>query len=251
MPVQVIGTDQGSERDAGEALSHILDPIVGAANQLLIIVGAQCLGEEVQDIDLLLLGSFGKGISFEGNYTASRGHEVRLVNICLIVEVKDTPAHKILFESKHVKVFYGKDNFWKDATEQVRQQRVSLRIFLKRHNQPVPWVEGVIWLRNFDGIIPSSAGNVLGANSTAKDFLKVLEDIRPPQPSGQGLYIAFTKNENVNSIQRAAAFFHPIITPTKLDRRRLELICKKLISDQKYVNRLGTQLLVFRDRGGS
>jgi hypothetical protein len=161
MPVQVIGTDQGSERDAGEALSHILDPIVGAANQLLIIVGAQCLGEEVQDIHLLLLGSFGKGISFEGNHTASRGHEVRLVNICLIVEVKDTPAHKIRFDSKHVKVFYGKDNFWKDATEQVRQQRLSLRIFLKRHSQPAPWVEGVIWLLNYDGIIPSSAGNPL------------------------------------------------------------------------------------------
>jgi hypothetical protein len=251
MAIQVIGGDQGSEREAAETLRRILDPIVGPTNQLLIIVGAQCLGEEVQDIDLLLLGSFGKGITFQGKHAQARGQDVRLVNICLIVEVKDSPTHKISFDSQRVKVSYGRENFRKDATEQVRQQKLSLINFLKRHNQPLPWVEGMIWLRNYDDIIPPSVANVLGANATASSFLEVLEKIRPPQPSAHGFYIAFAKNENVNSIQRAAAFFHPTITPTRLDRRRLELICKKLISDQKYVDRLGIQLLVFRGRGGS
>lgn len=251
MAIQIIGGDQGSEREAAETLRQILDPIVGPTNQLLIIVGAQCLGEEVQDIDLLLLGSFGTGITFQGTHAEACGQNVKLVNICLIVEVKDSLAHKIRFDSQHVKVSYGRDNFWKDATEQVRQQKLSLINYLKRCNLPSPWVEGMIWLRNYNGIIPQSAANVLGANATVSSFFEVLEKIRPPRPSTQGFYIAFAKNENVNSIQRAAAFFHPTITPTRLDRRRLELICKRLISDQRYVDRLGMQLLVFRGRGGS
>ena len=251
MPVQVTGADQGAEREAAEVLRQLLNPLVGPANELLIIVGAQCLGEEVQDIDLLLLGSFGKGIVFEGSHAESQGHEVRLVNLCLIVEVKDHPTDRVRFESQHVQVLHGKDGFRKDATDQVRRQRLSLLSFLKRYKQHAPWIEGMIWLRNYDGVIPPSAVNVLGAKPTAKDFLKVLEQVRPPRPSERGFYIAFAKNETIDSIQRVAAFFHPTVIPTKLDRRRLELICKKLIADQQYVDRLGKQLLVFRGRGGS
>lgn len=121
MPVQVIGADQGAEREAGEALRQLLDPMVGPASQLLIVVGAQCLGEEVQDIDLLLLGSFGKGIVFEGSHDESRGHEVRLVNLCLIVEVKDHSADRVSFDSQHVKVSYGGGDYPFDATDQVRR----------------------------------------------------------------------------------------------------------------------------------
>ncbi len=250
MPIEIVGPDRGSERDAAEALRQLFTPLVGST-QLLIVVGAQCLGEEVQDIDLLLLGSFGRGLSFQGKHGESRGQEIRLVNLCLIVEVKDHPASQVRFESQRVMVYYGKSNYWSDATEQVRRQRLSLKNFLKRHDQPQPWIEGAIWLRNYDGAIPAAAANVLGTNPTALDFLRLMERTKTPQRGDAGFYIAFAKNENVTAIQRASAFFRPIIAPTRLDRRRLEHICKKLIADQKYIDRLGQQLLVFRGRGGS
>jgi hypothetical protein len=146
-------------------------------------------------------------------------------------------------------VRYG--DYWSDATQQVIRQRFSLKNFLERHNQPLPRIEGAVWLRNYDGSIPLAAANVLGANPTALDFLRLVERTRRPQRGESGFYIAFAKNENVTAIQKASAFFRPAIVPTKLDRRRLEHICKKLISDQKYIQRLGQQLLVFRGRGGS
>ena len=251
MPIEIVGADNGSEREAAENLRNLLSPFVGQSNHLLIVVGAQCLGEEVQDIDLLLLGSFGTGISFKGNYGDARGKDIRLVNLCLIIEVKDHQALHVRFDSQHVKVYYGKNDYWSDATEQLRRQRHSLLNFLKRNNQPQPWIGGLLWLRNHTGPIPQSAADVLGANPSISDFLRILERIRTPKGSDHDLYIAFSKNEDVTSIRSAAAFFSPKISTSNLDRRRLEHICKKLISDQKYVDRLGKQLLVFRGRGGS
>lgn len=73
MPVVIVGADHGSEFDAAKTLQQILNPIVGENNQLTIVVGARCLGEAVQDIDLLLLGSFGRGITFTGHNGEARG----------------------------------------------------------------------------------------------------------------------------------------------------------------------------------
>lgn len=251
MPVVIVGADKGSEYEAAKTLKKLLDPLIGGNYQLTIVVGARCLGESVQDIDLLLLGSFGRGINFIGSHGDARGKEIRLVNICMIIEVKDVSSPYVIFDSQHVKVKYANDIFWHDASEQVFKQKISLRNFLKRNNQPQPRIEGIIWLRNYDGDIPAVASDVLCANPSLDDFTKVLEKVKPPSGKDQDFYIAFTNNENINAIQNVISFFTPKITPTNLDRRRLEIICKKLISDQKYVERLGKQLLIFRGRGGS
>ena len=247
MAIQIVGAAQGSERDAAEQLRVILEPLIGN-NRLTIIVGAKCLGEEVQDLDLLLLGSFGQGITFESPLT---GKKIQLVNLCLVVEVKDHPSSRIKFSSQHVLVKYANKDFWDDATEKLHRQKSSLLNYLKRNGLQSPWIEGLLWLRNFRGEIPNSAQNVLGAGSTLEDFLTAIESVRPPRIGQSDPYIAFTRNEHIRAIQNAANFFSKEIVQTPLDRRRLEEICKKLVSDQKYVKDLGNQLLVFRGRGGS
>lgn len=250
MTIDIIGADRCPERDAAEALRQVLMPAKLPGN-LLMIVGAQCLGESVQDIDILLIGSFGRGVTFKGRHGPSRDKDVRLVNLCLALEVKDHSSTRVRFDSQRVLVHYAKQNYWSDATEQVRQQRLSLKHYLDRSGVSPPWIEGAIWLRNYEGVIPSSASNVLGSSPSAQDFFALIEGIRAPRAGDDGWYIAFAKNETVTAVQKAAAFFRPIVTPTKLDRRRLETICRKLISDQKYIDRLGQQLLIFRGRGGS
>jgi hypothetical protein len=122
-----------------------------------IVVGAQCLGEEVQDIDLLLLGSFGRGLPFQGKHGESRNQEIRLVNLCLVIEVKDHSSSQIRFDSQRVMVRYG--DYSSDASQQVFRQKFSLKNFLARHNLPPPRIEGAVWLRNYDGSIPSAAAN--------------------------------------------------------------------------------------------
>lgn len=249
MTVQIVGADWGPEREAAETLKEILDPRVGAHGQLLIVVGARCLGEDVQDIDLLLLGSFGKGLSFTGKFGDARQKTVRLVNLALVIEVKDHAGERVWFDSQHIRVLYKKG--WHDATDQLRKQILALRNFLYRHDQPRPRFEGLIWLRNYIADTPITNINVLTGTPSADEFFEAIELIRSPLPGEQEYYIAFTRNQDIKVIQQAAAFFRQTIEPTELDRRRLELICKRLIGTQKYVERFGHQLLVFRGRGGS
>lgn len=249
MAIDIIGAADCPERIAAEALKQALGTAFGSKGSLLIVVGAQCLGEEVQDLDLLLLGTFGRGISFKGRHGASKDKTVRLVNLCLILEVKDHST--VRFDSQTVLVRYANKEFWSDATEQIRRQRLSLKNFLARHSQTPPWIECALWLRNYSGSIPQVASNVLGKAPTDTDFLSLIERIKTPQRDGNDFYIAFTNNKNVEAVQKAASFFRPQMTPTRLDRKRLENICRRLISDQKYIDRLGQQLLIFRGRGGS
>lgn len=249
MTIKIVGADYGPEREAAETLKEILEPRIGTYGHLLIVVSARCLGENTQDIDLLLLGTFGGGLPFRGKLGDASGKTIRLVNLALLIEVKDHSGDRVCIDSQHIRVLYKRG--WHDATDQLRNQILAIKRFLKRHSQPQPWFEGIVWLRNYIEQTPLKAINVLTGKPDADAFLEAIEQVRSPM-AGQGdYYIAFTKNSDIKDIQNTADFFRKSIKPTQLDRRRLELICKKLIGTQKYADRLGKQLLVFRGRGGS
>lgn len=248
--VEIVGKDQGSEREAANVIGRLLEPRLTDGCRLLIVVGARCLGEPVQDIDLLLLGTFGRGLTFKGQSPDTVGQSVRLVNLALIIEVKDHSGDSLKFSGQHVKVWY-RDKGWEDATDQVLRQRVALCKYLERRELPVPWIGTLIWLPHHAEPIPQAASDVLGAKVGIDDFFAAVERVRPPKRDDEGFHIAFKRNIDIGAIQQAQGFFSEKIEPTKGDRRRLEVICDRLMKDQKYVERLGTQLLVFRGRGGS
>lgn len=253
MPIEIIGAESGAEREAAEFVRNMFDSFIGTSHKMVIIVGAKCLGENTQDIDLMLLGTFGSGLRFTGGCGETKGRDVRLVNLCLIIEVKDHSGSRLRFDSQRVKVKYVRDRVehWEDVSEQVFQQKIALRNYLLRYKLSVPRIEGVIWLRNYDGLIPAAAANVIGSNPSLIDFLRLIEKIWVPKRADNDYFISFSRNADINSIQKISSFLRPTIIPTILDRKRLELICKRLISDQKYAIRLGQQLLIFRGRGGS
>lgn len=245
MSVEILGLSSGSERNAAEQLAGVLGPELNHHSRLVIIAGAKCFGCEVQDIDLLVLGTFGAGITVKNQ----AGDEIRLVNLAVVIEVKDHSNERVQIEAQHVKVRYRTG--WEDATEQAFKQAKTVPGFLRDHGQQSPWFESLVWLRNYTGVIPPSALNVIGAEASASDFFRTVLQVRPPRASTEGLYVSFSKNAVVQDIQAAAGFFTKTITPTTIDRKRCEEITRKLIDDQKYVERLGSQLLVFRGRAGS
>jgi hypothetical protein len=245
MSIAILGLSSGSERQAAEQLAAILAPQLNQQSRLVIIVGAKCFGFEVQDIDLLVLGTFGSGIPI----TDGNENEIRLVNLALVIEVKDQSHDRVQIEAQHVKVRYRSG--WEDATEKAFKQAKTVPSFLREHIQQSPWFESVVWLRNYTGRIPSAAMNVLGADPSAQVFFEAIHRLRPPKESAGSLYISFSKNSVINEIQNATKFFTQTITPTPIDRKRCEEISRKLIDDQKYVERLGSQLLIFRGRAGS
>jgi hypothetical protein len=246
------GAHSGAERDAAEDLKQLLDPRIDRSSNLTIVVGARCYGFPVQDIDLLLLGTFGRGITFKGRLPETTGHDVRLINIALTIEVKDQSDKKVQFSAQHVSGFYEKSGLWEDATDQAFKQAKVVPKFIKQQFglQP-PWFESLVWLHSFSGQIPTIVTNVLPGKFTADEFFATVERVRRPLPDPQGFHIAFTNNKDLTAIREVSDRFRQNIPPTELDRKRLELICKRLTSDQKYVRLLGSQLLMFRGRGGS
>src|SRR5689334_20259059 len=116
MVIEIVGKASGSERDAAEALVKMLRPRLNQASRLLIVVGAKCIGFPIQDIDLLILGTFGSGLKI-GSFSTDT---VTLVNLALVIEVKDHSGDRVAISSQHVAVQYG--HSWENATEQAFKQ---------------------------------------------------------------------------------------------------------------------------------
>jgi len=87
-------------------------------DQLTIIVGLKCIGEVKQDIDLVCLGTFSRGLPIKVKSDNGKRKPARLVNLALIVEVKNHSPDSIDVDGGHVKVKYSCG--WSDATEQLQ-----------------------------------------------------------------------------------------------------------------------------------
>lgn len=248
MPIEIVGLNAGSERNAAEALKAMLRPHMNQSSRVVIVVGAKCIGGDIQDIDLLVLGTFGSGIEIGQPGEQS----IKLVNLALIIEIKDQSDERVCISSQHVSVQYSSG--WEDVTEKAFRQAKALPRFLKANDLKSPWFESIVWLPNYTRELPSSLMNVLGSDANAGRLFAAINRIKPPKDGEQGPYISFTTNLTITELQRfqeMRSFFNQTIPHTRIDRKRIEAISKRLIDGQKYAERLGSQLLVFRGRAGS
>lgn len=249
--VQILGSEHGAEYNAACQLRDTLLPRLRRGDRLQILVGRKCHGEWKQDLDLILLGTFGQGLSLPSPNT-ERQARVKLVNVAVVIEVKDHPPEKVRIDAGHVKVLYKSG--WSDATDQVEKQVLSLRRYLGRGNVTAPFVGQVLWLRNVhkDNFRDSLPNNVLCGQPSYEEVCDLLCRVRPPVLGGDGRpFIAFTRNANINAVAEVMKHLGHSFQPTPLDRKRLEKISQRLVADQKYIKERGKQLLAFRGRGGS
>jgi hypothetical protein len=220
-------------------------------DQLRILVNFKCTGEPKQDLDLLLVGTFGSGLPIT-SMVADERHKAKLVNIVAIIEVKDVPAERTKVEAGHVKVLY-KDG-WSDSTTQVQLQMQSLVAFLKRGGIDPPYIARAVWLRNVSSrdLPDTLPSNVLCGKSNFQMFCDLLFQVKPPirAPNGEQIIVC-AKNDRINAAVEIMRRLGKSFQPTPLDRRRLEKIGRRLVNDQRYVTERGNQLLAFRGRGGS
>lgn len=247
--IEIVGSMDGAERQAAEHLAEVISPALPVESKVLIVVGARCFKAKVQDIDLLLFGTLGNGLS-----VGSGRDQITIRDVAVIVEVKDLPPHRIQSSGQTILGEY--DGTWKDISGQAFQQSKSLAQYIKNQLKLEIWVESLIWLRNFEGSVPTSISNVLGRGMTAALFFQTLLRVKSAGSDGGRRYIQFGSDdasiEKLQAIQRLRGFFGQTISPTKVDRKRWEAIVNDKIDKQQYANeKLGTQLLVVKGRAGS
>lgn len=212
-----------------------------------IVPGAKTHKQQRQDIDLLVLVNFSHApapvrTSPERTYVRS---------LLLVIEIKEHPPERIRFEGNKVEVEYR--GSWEDASEQSHEQANSVRNYIKEHAGSSPYVTNLLWLRNIrEQILPSVSHNVLGSDATWEQFVlrgKTISSVEM-EPFGETYRVIDAKGGS----QAWRCSFDSFCRPkegTKLDRNRIERICESILRDQLYAEKIGTQLLIFRGRGGT
>ncbi|HEY0771869.1 MAG TPA: DNA/RNA helicase domain-containing protein [Sphingobacteriaceae bacterium] len=246
--IAVLGPEHTTESAAAEHLQELIGtawPSVAKSNQhsVQIVGSAKCYGQKRKDIDILVFANLGNPFSI-GTFNQK---QISIQSFCLTIEVKSHAPQDIQFEGNKVYVKYK--NGWEDASEQSEEQQVSLRSYLASLNLKAPYVTNLIWLLHVpESEIPQGNHNIIGSDATWEAFLHRIWSLRRSYLESKGQFVI---RDQTNDLIRATEVFTKKLTPSRLDRRKMEIISQKALRDQQYKEKIGRQLLIYRGRGGT
>lgn len=227
-----------------------------AKNRITLVAGAQCHGQQVRDLDLVLLATFEAApvheplLPFEYSGTQQLPEAVVVDSLCAVIEVKDHHVNDVKFVGTAVKVAYG--SHWHDATNQNDRQLYSFRNYLMANQLRPPYITPLIWLRNVPNTsLPSRPHNILGGNATWELFISTIIQMARPHPSGSQ-WVLTAHDLGHEGVHAVAKLLTRELEPSKIDRQRMEQINEHVIlHKQDLPSVVGTELLILRGRGGT
>lgn len=253
--INVIGNEETSEfRDAQFLKSIISNSIPKRINgDILIITNATLFGYQVKDFDIIALGNFERNNNPIINDTF-------INDFCFVFETKNHPAEDIAYENNILKVKYR--GLYHDITTQSEKQKYSLTNYFVDKLKKTPYVCNFIWLRQ----LTSEELDVLTDSNSDNNFL-------PNKFSLKYLFRkSFLQNKPYNTNLNLKAFscakkvtkfdldnfkeYFELFQKTKrgmslLTRKKLELITRKILNDQQYVQHISKKTLIVSGRAGT
>ncbi|MBM2815267.1 MAG: hypothetical protein HW421_2029 [Ignavibacteria bacterium] len=250
--------------------------------EILIISNAILFGQEVKDVDLIVLGNFEKysckikSKAETGTYNNKQELplEERLVFInsfCFVIETKGHRAEDIQLNGVHLLVRYN-DNLH-DATTQSEKQKYSLSCYFKDRLNFTPYIFNFIWFRNISwNSIKQLLGdneNVLNKhnylpNTFSTQFLFQLACVQgtPYTPidkntntlKGYSIFkcLKYKESFNLNEMHSIFDLFEKVKEGVgQLTRKKIEQITKKLLDEQKYAQAVGEKFVIISGRAGT
>lgn len=255
----------GAEDTAEHAAAITLRDLIAAAWPLVaeqpthdvrIVAGAKCHGQTVRDIDLLLLASFGPGVEFQPffPFTTRSGasklpDKIVVRSLCVVFEVKDHPPEAVRFIGTSVQVRYRER--WHDASAQNDKQIYAVKRYLEINGLHSPRITGLVWLRNVAlTTLPIRPHNILASPLTWELVLNVIAQLSPPKEVN-GVWTLDATGLDHGGISRAADLFTKTLTPTRLDRLRMERVNRRTADLAPIRLEVGNRLTILRGRGGT
>ena len=151
--LDVIGSGRSDEREAAEALQHLMREFWVGIDQdpdsdVRILVDVNCSGQRVKDIDIVVLAVFANPpkLKVPARENGLELGRFLLGSLCAVIEVKGHRPDAIKMHGDSLCVRYRDD--WHDATRQNGQQVHSLVRHLENRGVSAPYVYNFIWLRN-------------------------------------------------------------------------------------------------------
>jgi hypothetical protein len=262
--LHVIGLENSAERNAADTLAQVFAtgwPWLESSvdSDVYILANVQCHGQNPRDLDLVVLANLPTQPHFqprfELNHVADSGGAVpiaRVGSLCVVVEVKDHDPKGVQFQGTNVSVVYNVasgQREWKSATIQSEFQKYSLKNYLEAHTGCSPWVANLIWLREVDGKdLPRGPHNILPTRFTLNGFLNWVAETTRMTPVGNDYLLTANRIRDDLLVDTATKFLTAKITPTSLDRRRMDRVVKSSLS----ADWLGAKsMLLLRGHGGT
>jgi hypothetical protein len=261
--IRVFGASNSPEHEAALQLQKLFlaeHPALRDSNEdhVAIIAGAKCHGQTVRDLDLVVLASFDPPLAYQPILSFANPFQpdqpetpasVNVQSICTIIELKEHPPDAVRFIGSIAEVKYGKQ--WHNVTEQSDKQIYSLRNFLSIKGLAIPYVTNLIWFRNLQNIdLPSRPHNMIAGHITWNMLFSVIAQVNPPRLIHQH-WILTANAPNQDAVDQIRLALTEELTPTQLDRRRMEQINAQSAQIQKLQETAGRQLLILRGRGGA
>jgi len=241
-----------------------------AQGEVMILSNLTLFGQEVKDIDILIVGFLNnfklkvecKSKNPIGEISNTSEKNIDVNSFCYIVELKDHPIDRVQTNGLNLQVSY-KDG-WHDVTTQSEKQKYSLVNYFTDNLGFKPYICNFIWMRSinstdYDRLIHLKETNVFSSEFTFEDLIqKSTYQLLPYQPiNSTTSFINCISNEykqdfDRNKILDVFSLFEEVRkTCGSLTRQKIELLSKKIIEEQKYIDKIGDKLTILAGRAGT
>ena len=215
--------DNSKEREAAQILKErFSDELKGtcAKGHILIASSVQIFGQEVRDIDLVVIGSL-SGLKlnlktkYENRYSIPLGPkeiDVEIKDFCIILELKNQSPNN-LYHDSFGNLFARYPDGVRNVTEQSEKQKYALKNFITQNsNQRPPLIINMIWTKQVDDysqIKDMTSNNLLISHFSFKDMIEkaISSDEKfLPKETSNG-YVLSSSAINLNKIDNLFNYF--------------------------------------------
>lgn len=276
MPVniKIKGHETSNEYKAGLQLkeffkSSISEEIEGS---ILIACNVTLFGQEVKDVDIVVIGSFGQGfvekLKFrpkgEDNYITKN---VYFTNFCFSIELKNHVTNDISIGNlNNILVTYNGRKH--DVTYQSEKQKYSLHRYLKNVDEVgnFVFVKNLIWLKNVTSnelkkLTNKGEHNILPNKFNLKWLLMLLLSQKKPYENVKG-YWAFQAYKRAaisfESFEKSFDLFDNVKKSAgRISRSHFERISKRILREQRYAEAIldkeqkGGKFVIIQGKAGT
>ena len=259
--IEIIGEIDTSEYSAATSLAEAFEKMwPGVSNSpvhqdyIRIASSVKISGYRVADLDIVICGVFkrerrfipNKPINDSSGKTIEK-EPVSVQNLLIAIEVKDHAEDNVQITGDKVLVKYTKGgaSVWKSATDQNIDQVHSLHAYIKDLGHDA-YIHRCVYMRNINNV---SMGSLICSNFNGIDFLTAIARTSKVSLYSSGYSLSSGTNSELNSIISAPIFKK--ITPSALDRKKMDMIVNLSPESSKLFDLLGNKTILLRGHGGT
>jgi hypothetical protein len=263
--IRIIGLHGSDEYMAAlairDALARLWPGVLSSPrgdDDVLIAANVKLSGYRVSDVDVVVAATFNRKRYFVPSFAlrdregvAVAGSPVRVASIVAAIEVKGQDARGIRFVSGEAYARYN--DGWKSATAQnIEQVHAVKQYFSDQHADA--WVYRCVILDGVsdlavDATNPNPATGAVPHGFTGAEFLTALAGVSPLQRWGRDPVVSSAPPERMSRVLASSIFRE--ITPSRLDRLRMDRIAARPDEARRIGELLGTRRVHVRGHGGT